>query len=87
MRIKYCRKYEKYVSQQHCEFFNEGKHCGYYSAKTWHSIKELTGDQDRPKWNVNEIIKPYKCDMLDREHLNRLSLKRRVKKRAGSALA
>lgn len=82
MKIRYCRKYEKYVSQQHCEFFNEGKNCEFYSSASWNSIKELLTDEDRPKWEVNAVIKPFKCNLVDREYLNQLSRKRRLKKYA-----
>ncbi len=80
MKIKYCRKYEKYVSQQHCEFFNEGRNCDYYSAKTWNSIKDLLMDEDRPRWEVNAVIKPFKCDLLDRNFLNFLNQKKRLRR-------
>lgn len=82
MKIRYCKKYEKYVSQQHCEFFNEGKGCEFYSAVSWNSIKELLQDEERPKWEVNAVIKPFKCNLLDREYLNQMSRRRRLKKYA-----
>ncbi len=85
MKIKYCRKYEKYVSQQHCEFFNEGRICEFYSPVQWNSIKELMRDDNRPKWEINEVIKPYKCNLLDREYLNQMTRRRRSKRRALSA--
>jgi len=81
MKIKYCKKYEKYVSQQHCEFFNEGKDCEFYSPGYWNSIKELLQDVNRPKWEVTEVIKPYKCSLLDREYLNQMSRRRREQRR------
>jgi hypothetical protein len=82
MKIKYCKKYEKYVSQQHCEFFNEGVACRYYNAARWNSIKELLQDVNRPRWEVSEVIKPLKCNLLDREYLNQLNRIRRGRKRA-----
>lgn len=83
MKIKYCKKYEKYVSQQHCEFFNEGDSCEFYSSMRWSSIKDLLKDADRPKWDANAIIKPYKCNLMNREILNQRNRARRVGKRAG----
>lgn len=80
MKIKYCRKYEKYVSEKHCEFFNEGRECDYYNLKTWNSIKDLLMDDDRPKWEVNAVIKPFKCDLLDRSSLNVLNRKKRLRR-------
>lgn len=85
MKIKYCRKYEKYVSQQHCEFFNEGSDCEFYSAVRWNSIKELMRDENRPKWEINEVIKPFKCDLLDREYLNQMTRRRRSRRKTLSA--
>ncbi|GLI32796.1 hypothetical protein [Desulforhabdus amnigena] len=85
MKIKYCQKYEKYVSQRHCEFFNEGAQCEYYSPKCWNSIKDLLADQGRPKWDVNAVIKPFKCNLLDREYLNLLNRKKRLRKGAIAA--
>ncbi|MGA7874414.1 MAG: hypothetical protein WCA08_02030 [Desulfoferrobacter sp.] len=85
MKIKYCRKYEKYVSQQHCEFFNEGRNCEFYSTVQWNSIKQLMRDDNRPKWEINEVIKPFKCNLLDREYLNQMTRRRRSKRRALSA--
>ncbi len=81
MKIRYCLKYEKYVSQQHCEFFNEGKDCEFYSSVSWNSIKDLLRDESRPKWEVNTVIKPFKCNLLDREYLNKMNRKRRIRKR------
>ena len=81
MKIKYCRKYEKYVSQQHCEFFNEGPACEFYSTMQWNSIKELLRDEDRPKWEINEVIKPFKCNLLGRDYLNQMTRKRRLRRR------
>jgi hypothetical protein len=82
MKIKYCRKYEKYVSQQHCEFFNEGENCEFYSPVQWNSIKELMRDDNRPKWEINEVIKPFKCNLLDREYLNQLTRRRRARRKS-----
>ncbi|MGQ9485524.1 MAG: hypothetical protein ACUVSA_11310 [Desulfosoma sp.] len=81
MKIKYCKKYEKYVSQQHCEFFNEGVACEFSSPVTWNSIKELLQDVNRPKWEVSEVIKPFKCHLLDREYLNQMSRRRREQRK------
>ncbi len=77
MKIKYCTKYEKYVSQYHCELFNNGKNCPYYSEKTWESIKKLLEDTKRPRWKVDEIIKPFYCHLLDREYYNNPARRRR----------
>lgn len=77
MKIKYCKKYEKYVSQQHCEFFNDGPHCEFYSLARWNSIKDLLLDEGRPKWEVNAVIKPFKCNLLGREVFNHLRRKHR----------
>ncbi len=77
MKIKYCTKYEKYVSQYHCELFNNGKSCPYYSEKTWESIKKLMKDTRRPRWRVDEIIKPFHCHLLDREYYNNPARRRR----------
>jgi hypothetical protein len=85
MRINYCKKYEKYVSQQHCEFFNEGKSCAFYNPARWNSIKELLQDVNRPKWEVTEVIKPFKCNLLDREYLHRANMVSRGKRRASSS--
>lgn len=82
MKIRYCRKYEKYVSQQHCEFFNEGKGCEFYSSASWSSIKDLLRDENRPKWEVNAVIKPFKCSLLGRDYLNQMSRRRRSKRHA-----
>ncbi len=79
MKIKYCTKYEKYVSHYHCEFFNNGKTCPYYSEKTWASIKKLLEDTKRPKWIVEEVIKPFHCHLLDREYYNAPARRRRVR--------
>jgi hypothetical protein len=85
MKIRYCKKYEKYVSQQHCEFFNEGKGCEYYSAASWSSIKDLLRDENRPKWEVDAVIKPFMCNLLGREYLNQLSRMKRSRRRPVSA--
>lgn len=82
MKIKYCRRYSKYVSQQHCEFFNEGHGCDYYSSAQWNSIKDLLQDEDRPQREVNAIIKPFKCNLMDRRYLNALRNKHRFGGRA-----
>jgi hypothetical protein len=84
MKIRYCKKYEKYVSQQHCEFFNEGSRCDFYSLTRWNSIKELLQDANRPKWGVNEVIKPFQCNLLGREILNQLNDVRRERRRSAS---
>ncbi|ABK16374.1 hypothetical protein [Syntrophobacter fumaroxidans] len=78
MKIKYCKKYEKYVSQQHCEFFNNGLDCEFYNHAYWNSIKDLSEDENRPKWEVNAVIKPYHCNLLDREYLNERNRRRRL---------
>ncbi len=83
MKIKYCKKYEKYVSQQHCEFFNDGNFCEFYSPMRWSSIKDLLQDEDRPKWDANSIIKPFQCSLMNREILNRRNRSRRPGKRLG----
>ena len=82
MKIKYCRRYNKYVSQQHCEFFNEGRGCEYHSVAQWNSIKDLLQDENRPQREVNAIIKPFKCNLMDRQYLNALNRKRRYSGRA-----
>jgi len=76
MKIKYCKKYEKFVSQQHCEFFNDGMDCEFYSPAKWNSIKDLLQDQNRPKWEINAVIKPFKCQLLDREYMHQRSRRR-----------
>jgi len=81
MKIKYCKKYEKYVSLQHCEFFNEGNSCEFYSQVRWPSIKDLLKDEDRPKWDANAIIKPFQCNLMNRENLNQRVRTRRPVKR------
>lgn len=83
MKIKYCKKYEKYVSMQHCEFFNEGDDCEFYSQMRWSSIKDLLKDADRPKWDANAIIKPFQCNLMNRENLNQRIRTRRLGKRLG----
>ncbi len=82
MKIKYCKKYEKYVSERHCEFFNEGSSCEFYSELSWPSIKVLLADEDRPKWEVNAIIKPFKCNLMNREDTHQRNRSRRSGKRA-----
>ena len=86
MKIKYCRRYSKYVSQQHCEFFNEGRGCEYHSPTQWTSIKDLLQDEKRPQLEVNAIIKPYKCNLMDRHYLNALNRKRRYGARLAGVL-
>ncbi|MGO9017811.1 MAG: hypothetical protein ACLQVJ_05595 [Syntrophobacteraceae bacterium] len=85
MKIKYCKKYEKYVSEQHCEFFNEGNACEFYSQTSWPSIKDLHRDDDRPKWDVNAIIKPFKCNLMNRENTHQRNRSRRAAKRVGAS--
>jgi hypothetical protein len=85
MKIKYCRRYSKYVSQQHCEFFNEGHVCEFYSPAQWNSIKDLLQDENRPQSEVNAIIKPYKCNLMDRRYLGALNRKRRYSGRVAGA--
>lgn len=87
MKIKYCQKYEKYVSQQHCEFFNEGEQCEFFNPRCWNSIRDLLEDQGRPKWEVNAIIKPFKCNLLDRRYLNILNEKKRLRRGSASLRA
>lgn len=81
MKIKYCRKSGRYVSKQHCEFFNEGAGCEFYSAARWDSMKDLLQDEDRPKWDVGAISKPFKCSLLDREYFDELNRRRRAGRR------
>lgn len=83
MKIKYCKKYEKYVSEQHCEFFNDGRSCEFYNETGWPSIKELLRDLDRPKWETNAIIKPFKCSLMSRENTHQRNCTRRAGKRTG----
>lgn len=70
MKIIYCRNYEKYVSKFHCEFFNEGQGCVYHTPKYWLTIKRLIEDRKRPKWEVNIISKPFKCDLMNHRQSN-----------------
>jgi len=65
MRIKFCRRYSQYVSQQYCEFFNQGLGCKHSSQAQWGSIKRLLQDEDRPEREVKEIIKPFHCNLMD----------------------
>jgi hypothetical protein len=83
MKIKYCKKYENYVSEQHCEFFNDGNSCEFYSPTRWSSIKSLLRDGDRPRWNVSVVIKPFKCCLITRENTQQRNLLRRAGRRAG----
>jgi hypothetical protein len=85
MKIKYCRRYNKYVSQQHCEFFNEGHRCDYYSSAQWNSIKDLLLDENRPEWTVSAIIKPFNCNLMDRQYFSALNRKRRYGGRMAGA--
>ena len=82
MKTLYCKKHEEYVSKTYCEFFNEGKNCPFYSEISWNSIKELLQDVSRPKWEVTEVIKPFKCSLLSHEALLERSTARRVRVRA-----
>jgi hypothetical protein len=76
MRIMFCRKYNRYVSQSHCEIFNEGETCVHYElADSWTSIKTLLQDQGRPLWDVVSIAKPFNCTLMD--HWHRGTVKRR----------
>jgi hypothetical protein len=85
MKIKYCKKYEKYVSEQHCEFFNDGNSCEFYNQTSWPSIKHLLMDDDRPKWDANAIIKPFKCNLMNRENTHQRNRARRAAKRVSVA--
>jgi hypothetical protein len=69
MKIKYCRRYSKYLSKQHCEFFNGGDTCGHSSQGQWKSIKELAQDRSRPEREVSAILKPFHCNLMDQQHL------------------
>lgn len=84
MKIKYCKRYKKYVSQQHCEFFNEGRDCPAYSAAHWSSIKDLLQDENRPQWEVDDVIKPFNCNLMDRQYPNSASRRRRYTARAAA---
>ncbi len=81
MKIKYCKKFEKYVSEQHCEFFNEGKSCEFYGAARWSSIKDLLIDVNRPKWDASVIGKPFQCNLMSRQNVHRRSSARRAGRR------
>ena len=65
MKVRYCEKYEKYVSIHHCEFFNNGKACEFRGNISWNRIKDLQIDSKRPKEDVSPVAKPFKCS-LDR---------------------
>jgi len=52
---------------------------------TWNSIKELLQDVNRPKWEVSEVIKPFKCNLLGREYLNEMSRRRREQRKKTAA--
>ncbi len=82
MKIKYCPKYEKYVSQYSCEIFNAGSNCPYYSTKT-NSIKELLNDPERPEWAIGEVIKPLKFDLLSGEYYLTRRRRERISERQG----
>jgi hypothetical protein len=64
MKVSFCGKFQKYVSKQYCDFFNEGRQCRYRNPEYWSSIKELLGDGKRPEPVVNEVIKPFQCRLL-----------------------
>lgn len=86
MKVKYCKKYEKYVSERHCEFFNEGNACEFYSPRSWPSIKDLLRDDDRPKWDANAIIKPFQCNLMSRENTHQRNRARRAGKKLGTSV-
>jgi hypothetical protein len=65
MKIMYCKKYRNYVSQFHCEAFNEGQDCTYYTEERWRSIKDLLIDPKRPVWDVGKIIRPFGCKIME----------------------
>ena len=67
MKIQYCSRYGKYVSAYHCEFFNEGKDCMYYSDTRWNRIKDLMADRKRPKQDIGGVIKPLQCNLIGGE--------------------
>lgn len=78
MRIMFCRKYNRYVSQSHCELFNNGDRCRNYAPfDCWRSIKVLLEDKSRPLWDVTSILKPFNCSLMDQLHRRRI--KRRVR--------
>lgn len=64
MRVKYCERYDKYVSAYHCEFFNEGEKCEYYTKARWNRIKDLLADRKRPKKDIIGIVKPHRCSLM-----------------------
>ncbi len=65
MRIMYCERYDKYVSQKHCEFFNNARNqCSYYRPGCWETIRNLLRDHKRPKKEIGAISKPFKCDFF-----------------------
>lgn len=76
MKIKYCRRYSEYVSQQHCEFFNQGHGCKYSGQAQWTSIKDLLQDDKRPQWTVKAIAKPFHCNLLDRSRRGEMPRRR-----------
>lgn len=66
MRVMYCERYGKYVSQKHCEFFNDGRvGCSYYHSANWDSIRNLLRDHKRPKKEIGAIKKPFKCNFFE----------------------
>lgn len=65
MKVMYCKKYLNYVSQFHCEAFNEGQDCPYYTDDKWRSIKDLLCDPERPIWEVGKIIRPFGCKIME----------------------
>jgi hypothetical protein len=81
MKIKYCSRYSKYVSQQHCEFFNGGDACGHSSQGRWKSIKDLVQDGGRPQREVNVILKPFQCNLMDQQSLGAPELNHRYRMR------
>ena len=64
MRVMFCHKYNKYMSVRYCGFFNEGSSCRFSGSAHWDSIKELLDDEDRPKWEVGSVGKPFNCRLL-----------------------
>ena len=78
MKIRYCKKYEKYVSTSPCEHLNEGKKCPFFDPSNfWQSLAELEKDQNRPKWEIGKLLKPKQCALLGREELHSRANKRK----------
>lgn len=76
MRIRFCWKFQRYVSLQYCDFFNEGQRCTYYNPNSWNTLKELLDDDKRPEPVVAGILKPLQCSVLiDRDRLRRSARK------------